>query len=188
MKKKFLILSRVQFCNRKDCSLLGSSVHESLQAIILEWVAISSLGDVSDPEIQPVSPFPNWINNLVFKTQVFVARRVCRNISKNIFIVPASSSTWRFRVKTKEGSHSRTSVQFSCSFVSDSLQPHESQHARPPCPSPIYTNFATITICSDFGAKKKIKSDMFPLFPHLFPMQWWDWMPWSSFSECWALS
>ena len=28
------------------------------------------------------------------------------------------------------------SVQFSCSFVSYSLQPHESQHARPPCPSP----------------------------------------------------
>ena len=30
------------------------------------------------------------------------------------------------------------SVQFSCSVVSNSLrvQPHESQHARPPCPSP----------------------------------------------------
>ena len=29
-----------------------------------------------------------------------------------------------------------SSVQFSHSVVSDSLQPHESQHARPPCPSP----------------------------------------------------
>ena len=28
------------------------------------------------------------------------------------------------------------SVQFSCSVVSDSLWPHESQHTRPPCPSP----------------------------------------------------
>ena len=28
------------------------------------------------------------------------------------------------------------SIQFSCSVVSDSLWPHESQHARPPCPSP----------------------------------------------------
>ena len=27
-------------------------------------------------------------------------------------------------------------VQFSCSVVSDFLWPHESQHARPPCPSP----------------------------------------------------
>ena len=32
--------------------------------------------------------------------------------------------------------HSRIiSVQFSSSVVSDSLQPHELQHARPPCPS-----------------------------------------------------
>ena len=29
-----------------------------------------------------------------------------------------------------------SSVQFSCSVVSDSLWPHESQHARPTCPSP----------------------------------------------------
>ena len=29
-----------------------------------------------------------------------------------------------------------SSVQFSHSVVSDSLRPHESQHAKPPCPSP----------------------------------------------------
>ena len=29
-----------------------------------------------------------------------------------------------------------SSAQFSCSVVSNSLRPHESQHARPPCPSP----------------------------------------------------
>ena len=32
--------------------------------------------------------------------------------------------------------HTFSSVQFTCSVVSDSLRPHESQHARPPCPSP----------------------------------------------------
>ena len=35
------------------------------------------------------------------------------------------------------------SVQFSHSVVSDSLRPHESQHTRPPCPSPtpgVYSN------------------------------------------------
>ena len=35
------------------------------------------------------------------------------------------------------------SVQFSRSVVSDSLRPHEMQHARPPCPSPtpgVHTN------------------------------------------------
>ena len=29
-----------------------------------------------------------------------------------------------------------SSVQFSCLVMSDSLWPHEPQHARPPCPSP----------------------------------------------------
>ena len=36
-----------------------------------------------------------------------------------------------------------SSVQFSCSVVSDSLQPHELQHTKPPCPSPtpgVYPN------------------------------------------------
>ena len=32
--------------------------------------------------------------------------------------------------------HTYSSVQFSHSVVSDSLRPHEPQHARPPCPSP----------------------------------------------------
>ena len=37
----------------------------------------------------------------------------------------------------------QTSVQYSHSVMSDSSRPHESQHARPPCPSPtprIYSN------------------------------------------------
>ena len=38
---------------------------------------------------------------------------------------------------TRQRSCTFQSVQFSCSVVSDSLRPHESQHARPPCPSPI---------------------------------------------------
>ena len=47
---------------------------------------------------------------------------------------------------------------------------------------------AAITICSDFGAQKNKSQPLFPLFPHLFAMNWWDRMPWSSFSECWAFS
>ena len=34
----------------------------------------------------------------------------------------------------------------------------------------------------------KIKSDTVSTVSQLFPMKWWDQMPWSSFSECWALS
>ena len=43
-------------CNPMDCSLPGSSVHEILQARILEWVAISSSGDLLEPGIEPRSP------------------------------------------------------------------------------------------------------------------------------------
>ena len=41
--------------------------------------------------------------------------------------------TWNVR-SMNQGKFS--SVQFSRSVVSDSLRPHESQNARPPCPSP----------------------------------------------------
>ena len=38
--------------------------------------------------------------------------------------------------KSVHQSRRNSSVQFSHSVVSNSLRPHESQHARPPCPSP----------------------------------------------------
>ena len=39
-----------------DCTLPGSSVHETPQARILEWVAVSSPGDLLDRGIEPRSP------------------------------------------------------------------------------------------------------------------------------------
>ena len=41
------------------------------------------------------------------------------------------------------------SVQFSHSVMSDSLWPHETQHARPPCPSPtpgVYSNSCPLSL------------------------------------------
>ena len=35
---------------------------------------------------------------------------------------------------------------------------------------------------------KEINLSLFPLFPRLFDMKWWDRMPWSSFFECWVLN
>ena len=37
---------------------------------------------------------------------------------------------------------------------------------------------ATVTICSDFGAQENSLS-VFPLFPLLFAMKWWELMSWS---------
>ena len=51
-------------------------------------------------------------------------------------------STWVAKCLTTESLHflptklQFSSVHFSCSGMSDSLRPHEPQHARPPCPSP----------------------------------------------------
>ena len=52
----------------------------------------------------------------------------CANIS---WLGRRSGKPWRYLFLLK-----LSSVQFSRSVVSDSLRPHESQHARPPCPSP----------------------------------------------------
>ena len=49
---------------------------------------------------------------------------------------------WKFsahillKPSLKDFEHNLSSVQFSPSVVSNSLRPHESQHTRPPCPSP----------------------------------------------------
>ena len=51
-----LLRSCSTLCSPMECSLPGSSVHGILQARILEWVAISSPGDLSDPGIEPGSP------------------------------------------------------------------------------------------------------------------------------------
>ena len=71
------------------------------------------------------------------------------------FTIPASVST-AVRIKRKHSQVRRDrwflggcrsveggSVQFSCSVMSDSLQPHGLQHARLPCPSP------TLRACSN---------------------------------------
>ena len=52
-----------------------------------------------------------------------------------------------------------------------------------------HLNFmAAVTIYSDFWAPQKWSLTLFSPFLHLFPMKGWGQMPWSSLSECWALS
>ena len=56
-----------------------------------------------------------------------------------------------------------SSVQFTHSVMSDSLRPHESQHARPPCPSPtpgVYLNSCP----SSQWCRPIISSSVIPFF------------------------
>ena len=49
--------SCLTLCNPMDCSLLGSSVHEdSVQARMLEWIAVPSSRRSSQPRIESRSP------------------------------------------------------------------------------------------------------------------------------------
>ena len=64
----------------------------------------------------------------------------------------------------------KDSVQFSCSVMSDSLRPHELQHARPPCPSP--TPGVHLNPCPlSWWCHPTISSSVVPFSPcpHSFP-------------------
>ena len=60
-----------------------------------------------------------------------------------------------------------SSVQFSHSVMSDSLWPHESQHARPPCPSQtlgVYSNSCSSSILDTYRP-----GDFFFQYPIILP-------------------
>ena len=61
------------------------------------------------------------------------------------------------------------SVQFSCSAVSDSLQPHEPQHARPLCPSPTPGVHPPMSIESVMPSNHLILYRPLLLLPSVFP-------------------
>ena len=62
-----------------------------------------------------------------------------------------------------------SSVQFSGSVVSDSLQPHEPQHARPPCPSLTPRSTQPMSIESVMPSNHLILYRPLLLLPSIFP-------------------
>ena len=92
--------------------------------------------EMSDGERQVPPDFtPVW--NLKTKQTITAAK--AKLVDTEIRLpVTRNEGTWEVN---KIGS-----VQFSHSVVSDSLGPHDLQHARPPCPSPtpgVYSNSRT---------------------------------------------
>ena len=68
------------------------------------------------------------------KWRGFPGGAVVKNPPVNVAVAGSTDSNpWR---RKWQPTPVFSSVQFSRSVVSDSLQPHESQHTRPPCPSP----------------------------------------------------
>ena len=86
-----------------------------------------SPGDLPNPGIKPRSPALQADSLPPEPPGISILK-----LNKNTFfryVLPYFYFTFSFQTMF-------SSVQFSRSVVSDSLWPHESQHARPPCPSP----------------------------------------------------
>ena len=75
--------------------------------------------------LKKILKLPLWSNVWL------ILENVPCTLEKNIY-----SDVGRNVLYTSVRPNSFISVQFSLSVVSDSLRPHESQHTRPPCPSP----------------------------------------------------
>ena len=60
-------------------------------------------------------------------------------------------------------------VQFRCSVMSDSLRPHESQHTRPPCPSPTPGVHKSMSIELVMPSNHLILCRPLLLLPPIFP-------------------
>ena len=79
-----------------------------------------------------------------FRFLFFLSERIihkCRSSKTDVLIYTCVASHMNSWIVSSFKMYSSwdlyiNSVQFSCSVLSDSLWPHESQHARPLCPSP----------------------------------------------------
>ena len=153
-------------CNPKDCNSPSYSVHHQLPGLAQTQIhRVSNTFQSSHPLSSPYPPAFNlshlhglfqWVSSLhqVAKVLEFqLQHQSFQWIFKNDFLYnwlvwspcsprdsQESSTTTQFK---SINSSVLSSVQFSHSVLSDSLQPHELQHSRPPCPSPnprVYPN------------------------------------------------
>ena len=131
-------------CDPMNCSTPGLPVHHQLPE--LTQTHVHCVGDAIQPSHPLLSPSPPAFN--LSQTWVSPSHQVAKYWSFSFHLSPehwlisfrmdsldllAVQGTLRSLLQHHSSLYS---VQFSHSVVSDSLRPHESQHARRPCPSP----------------------------------------------------
>ena len=97
------------------------------------------------------------MQRIVFQKYKQTIKMYCCSVAKSCLTV---CNPWTATVNVF------SSVQFSHSVVSDSLQPHGLQHTRPPCPSPaprVYSNSCPLSR----RCHPAISSSVVPLSSHL---------------------
>ena len=104
------------------------------------WLPIPTPGDLLTPGIEPES-LMHWQADSLTLSKLGTPNNLCKRV---FFRDTDGNLKWWVReiqqlADNKQCKNKReagfSSVQFSRSVVSDSLQPHETQHARLPCPS-----------------------------------------------------
>ena len=108
-----------------DPKILNKILVNQLQYIYSIITLIKWSKDARNFLYVQINPCDIHINKLKNKNQVIMSIDTVQTFDK---------IQYPFMIKKLLGNWS--SVQFRCSVVSNSLWPHEFQHARPPCPSP----------------------------------------------------
>ena len=126
-------------CDPMNRSTPALPVHHQLPEstqIHVHWVgdAIQSSHPLSFPFYSCPQSFP--VSRSFQMNQLFAAGGQSIGVSASTSVLPMNTQYWSPLGWTGRVSLQSSSVQFSHSVMSDSLQPHESQHTSPPCPSP----------------------------------------------------
>ena len=128
----------------------GVSCHSFLQGIFLTQGLNLCLLNLLHWQVDSLSVAPSGnpckevleVQSLVFQTPTVQEDETDLKYQSTMFTTESSCNYSLFFFHVNKCFHF-SSVQFSCSVMSDSLRPRESQHARPPCPSPtpgVYPN------------------------------------------------
>ena len=133
----YCILSPCLFNSYAEYIMRNTGLEETQAGIKIAGRNIYNLRYVDDTTLMAKSE--EELNSLLMKVKVeskSVGLKL--NIQKNKFMASGFIISWQIDWETMKTVRDFifSSVQLSLSVMSDSLQPHESQHARPPCPSP----------------------------------------------------
>ena len=129
VKESEVIQLCLTLCDSMACSLVGSSVHGILQERILEWFAIAFSRGSSQPRDR------TWVSHIAGRQFTLMASKMAESQGLQADSRARKGTKIDFPLEFNLY-FGLSSVQFSRSVMSDSLRPHELQHARPPCPSP----------------------------------------------------
>ena len=128
----WLIISKIQLCRNSSFTRIfhGNTSHESLHKET-KWITHTGTGCAKQGCGGQLQTYGNSKNQNVhiYSHTITAEKKLRGGVGGARGGVPNPERSW-------ESHLAWASVQFSCSVVSDSLQPHEPQHARPPCPSP----------------------------------------------------